>query len=261
MEVIGKQEAVVRDKEPESLQTRLEPESAALDGEEFPTAEDWKEREQNPPADLQALIARLEDVFSEKRAARVNVEYVQRLMSAYVSDRADWEQYAKFDRYRCAQCSPVLFSVWFALLSTLSGGPFWLKHMLPSVCECGSQHCSICKTKIRITLSQYVIRTSYETVHRRCNRYTRNLVSEGNGRFNLILLCWGEGHSSSIHDHAHAHCFMKMLLGAPHLYRFYDHLPHIFPRAFPSRSPQPLVWAAFSYSKFHFVHSIRVKLV
>ncbi|KAJ1207996.1 hypothetical protein NDU88_003386 [Pleurodeles waltl] len=44
-------------------------------------------------------------------------------------------------------------------------------------------------------------------------RYTRNLVDEGNGKFNLMILCWGEGHGSSIHDHADAHCFMKMLEG------------------------------------------------
>lgn len=44
-------------------------------------------------------------------------------------------------------------------------------------------------------------------------RYTRNLVDEGNGKFNLIILCWGEGHSSTIHDHADSHCFMKMLQG------------------------------------------------
>ncbi|XP_007441353.2 cysteine dioxygenase type 1-like [Python bivittatus] len=25
-------------------------------------------------------------------------------------------------------------------------------------------------------------------------RYTRNLVDKGNGKFNLIILCWGEGH-------------------------------------------------------------------
>ncbi|XP_077571966.1 cysteine dioxygenase type 1-like isoform X2 [Stigmatopora nigra] len=45
------------------------------------------------------------------------------------------------------------------------------------------------------------------------HRYTRNLVDEGNGKFNLIVLCWGEGHGSSIHDHSDAHCFMKMLQG------------------------------------------------
>ncbi|XP_031835963.1 cysteine dioxygenase type 1 [Nomia melanderi] len=44
-------------------------------------------------------------------------------------------------------------------------------------------------------------------------RYTRNLVDEGNGRFNLMVLCWGEGHGSAIHDHADAHCIMKILQG------------------------------------------------
>ncbi|KAK6492763.1 cysteine dioxygenase type 1-like isoform X2 [Huso huso] len=44
-------------------------------------------------------------------------------------------------------------------------------------------------------------------------RYTRNLVDEGNGKFNLIILCWGEGHGSSIHDHTDSHCFMKLLQG------------------------------------------------
>ncbi|XP_019743305.1 cysteine dioxygenase type 1 [Hippocampus comes] len=45
------------------------------------------------------------------------------------------------------------------------------------------------------------------------HKYTRNLVDEGNGKFNLIILCWGEGHGSSIHDHSNSHCFMKMLQG------------------------------------------------
>ncbi|XP_012234926.1 cysteine dioxygenase type 1 [Linepithema humile] len=44
-------------------------------------------------------------------------------------------------------------------------------------------------------------------------RYTRNLVDEGNGRFNLMVLCWREGHGSAIHDHANAHCVMKILQG------------------------------------------------
>ncbi|XP_015604627.1 cysteine dioxygenase type 1 [Cephus cinctus] len=44
-------------------------------------------------------------------------------------------------------------------------------------------------------------------------RYTRNLVDEGNGKFNLMILCWGEGHGSAIHDHANAHCVMKVLQG------------------------------------------------
>jgi cysteine dioxygenase len=45
------------------------------------------------------------------------------------------------------------------------------------------------------------------------HRYTRNLVAEGNGKYNLMLLCWGPGMGSSIHDHADAHCFVKMLQG------------------------------------------------
>lgn len=45
------------------------------------------------------------------------------------------------------------------------------------------------------------------------SRYTRNLVDAGNGKFNLMILCWGEAHASAIHDHADSHCFMKMLKG------------------------------------------------
>jgi len=45
------------------------------------------------------------------------------------------------------------------------------------------------------------------------HRYTRNLVDTGNGKFNLILLCWGEGHGSGVHDHANAHCWMKVVDG------------------------------------------------
>ncbi|KAJ3124979.1 hypothetical protein HK098_000699 [Nowakowskiella sp. JEL0407] len=43
--------------------------------------------------------------------------------------------------------------------------------------------------------------------------YTRNLVDDGNGHFNLMVLCWGEGKSSPIHDHAGSHCLMKVLSG------------------------------------------------
>ncbi|XP_071942706.1 cysteine dioxygenase type 1-like [Antedon mediterranea] len=46
------------------------------------------------------------------------------------------------------------------------------------------------------------------------HRYTRNLANEGNGRFNLIVLCWGEGMGSTIHSHSDSHCFMKVLDGS-----------------------------------------------
>ncbi|XP_026736454.1 cysteine dioxygenase type 1 [Trichoplusia ni] len=45
-------------------------------------------------------------------------------------------------------------------------------------------------------------------------RYTRNLVDAGNGAFNVMILCWGAGHASAIHDHADSHCFMKVLSGS-----------------------------------------------
>ncbi|XP_061881504.1 cysteine dioxygenase type 1-like [Entelurus aequoreus] len=89
---------------------------------------------------LDELIQILHKIFASDR---INVEEVQGVMEAYVSNRDDWKQYSKFDKLR----------------------------------------------------------------------YTRNLVDEGNGKFNLILLCWGEGHGSSIHDHSDSHCFMKMLQG------------------------------------------------
>ncbi|CEJ54284.1 Putative Cysteine dioxygenase [Penicillium brasilianum] len=43
--------------------------------------------------------------------------------------------------------------------------------------------------------------------------YTRNLIDEGNGKSNLLLLVWSPGKSSAIHDHANAHCVMKILKG------------------------------------------------
>lgn len=51
-------------------------------------------------------------------------------------------------------------------------------------------------------------------------KYTRNLVHEGNGKFNLMLLCWAPGNQSTIHDHANAHCFVKVLAGGLREVRF-----------------------------------------
>ncbi|KAI8815914.1 RmlC-like cupin domain-containing protein [Fimicolochytrium jonesii] len=44
--------------------------------------------------------------------------------------------------------------------------------------------------------------------------YTRNLVDDGNGFFNLIVLCWTPGRGSPIHDHPNSHCIMKVLEGS-----------------------------------------------
>ncbi|KAI1845775.1 hypothetical protein JX265_000046 [Neoarthrinium moseri] len=43
--------------------------------------------------------------------------------------------------------------------------------------------------------------------------YTRNLVDEGNGKSNLLVLVWTPGKGSPIHDHGNAHCLMKILKG------------------------------------------------
>ncbi|KAF9430526.1 hypothetical protein BGZ94_006321 [Podila epigama] len=45
------------------------------------------------------------------------------------------------------------------------------------------------------------------------SRYTRNLVDDGNGKFNLMILAWPESTGSAIHDHAGSQCIMKILDG------------------------------------------------
>ncbi|KAJ1949503.1 hypothetical protein FBU59_001114 [Linderina macrospora] len=54
---------------------------------------------------------------------------------------------------------------------------------------------------------------SQYAVYHEGTRYTRNLVDDGNGKYNLLVLVWGEGQSSPIHDHAGSHCMMKLLDG------------------------------------------------
>lgn len=97
----------------------------------------------NPNSDgvtWEQLIERLLEIFESEE---VNVDEVEELLSAYHTNKTDWKQFAKFDKYK----------------------------------------------------------------------YTRNLVHSGNGKFNLMLLCWAPGNQSSIHDHADAHCFVKNLDG------------------------------------------------
>ncbi|KAK3815238.1 MAG: cysteine dioxygenase type I, partial [Benniella sp.] len=55
-------------------------------------------------------------------------------------------------------------------------------------------------------------------------RYTRNLVDDGNGKFNLMILAWPETIGSAIHDHSGSHCLMKILDGTLHesLYEWPD---------------------------------------
>ncbi|RKP18549.1 hypothetical protein ROZALSC1DRAFT_26749 [Rozella allomycis CSF55] len=44
-------------------------------------------------------------------------------------------------------------------------------------------------------------------------KYTRNLVDDGNGSYNLLLLVWDKNSQSPIHDHSGSHCIMKVLEG------------------------------------------------
>jgi cysteine dioxygenase len=44
------------------------------------------------------------------------------------------------------------------------------------------------------------------------DRYTRNLVAR-NEHFELLILCWGQGHRSPIHDHQGQRCWMGVLEG------------------------------------------------
>lgn len=42
--------------------------------------------------------------------------------------------------------------------------------------------------------------------------YTRNCIVE-NEKFELILICWGEGHQTPIHDHGGEECWVKVIEG------------------------------------------------
>ncbi|KAF4998691.1 hypothetical protein FGRMN_3017 [Fusarium graminum] len=43
--------------------------------------------------------------------------------------------------------------------------------------------------------------------------YTRNAIININQKANILLLVWNPGKGSPIHDHANAHCIMKVLAG------------------------------------------------
>ncbi|XP_062603017.1 cysteine dioxygenase type 1-like [Saccostrea cucullata] len=45
------------------------------------------------------------------------------------------------------------------------------------------------------------------------DKYTRTLLDNGNGHYNLLILCWNSGQKSQIHNHPNSHCFMKTLKG------------------------------------------------
>ncbi|KAI7882054.1 cysteine dioxygenase type I [Lichtheimia hyalospora FSU 10163] len=54
---------------------------------------------------------------------------------------------------------------------------------------------------------------SQYTIFDHSRAYTRNLIDDGNGKFNLMILAWSKGQQSPIHNHAGSHCIMKVLDG------------------------------------------------
>ncbi|CAN3372188.1 hypothetical protein DIURU_004272 [Diutina rugosa] len=54
---------------------------------------------------------------------------------------------------------------------------------------------------------------SHMALHDPSRNYSRNGVVNINNNANMLLLVWSPGKSSAIHDHANAHCCMKILKG------------------------------------------------
>jgi len=73
----------------------------------------------------------------------------------------------------------------------------------------------VCVEDVQKTMESYIpVHSEWEKYAKfDPHRYTRNLIDTGNGKFNLILLCWGEGQGSGIHDHANSHCWLKVMDG------------------------------------------------
>uniref|UniRef100_A0A8C5PN61 Cysteine dioxygenase n=1 Tax=Leptobrachium leishanense TaxID=445787 RepID=A0A8C5PN61_9ANUR len=173
------------------------------------------------PQTLDDLIQILHEIFDSDK---VNTEEVQNIMESYESNPLEWGKYAKFDQYRAEGNVRVdipstdihLATLLSSLCSVLQGtilGPLLFTifiNYLPNVCKASTVHMNADDPNLyRQTISPATAGRAARTIQ----RYTRNLVDEGNGKFNLMILCWGEGHGSSIHDHTDSHCFLKILQG------------------------------------------------
>ncbi|KAJ2462713.1 hypothetical protein GGI02_005399, partial [Coemansia sp. RSA 2322] len=78
----------------------------------------------------------------------------------------------------------------------------------------GEDLCTV--RKVKQLMHSYMSQSddwAQHAIYQEGSRYTRNLVDDGNGKYNLLILVWGEGQSSPIHDHAGSHCMMKLLAG------------------------------------------------
>jgi cysteine dioxygenase len=93
-----------------------------------------------------------------------------------------------------------------------------VKHKLREIFQCGE----INTEEVREIMENYKSnRTDWKKyAHFDPHKYTRNLVDKGNGKYNLMVLCWPPGLSSNIHDHTDSHCFVKVLDGTLRETRF-----------------------------------------
>ncbi|KAI6661931.1 Cysteine dioxygenase [Oopsacas minuta] len=69
--------------------------------------------------------------------------------------------------------------------------------------------------EIKSLLSDYkAVRSEYSKyITWNDSKYTRNLIDQGNGLFNLMTMCWGPGQTAPIHSHPGANCYVRMLEG------------------------------------------------
>ncbi|CAF2121321.1 unnamed protein product [Rotaria magnacalcarata] len=112
------------------------------------------------------------------------------------------------------KATPVVIKKYFDNTSGLSTQPTSLNELIEllyqafATNEVNIDYISTIMNNYKPTMGEWKPYIKFQS-----DRYTRNLVDAGNGKFNLIILCWAESQGSSIHNHADAHCFLKCLQG------------------------------------------------
>ncbi|CAH1401665.1 unnamed protein product [Nezara viridula] len=182
---------------------------------------------------LNDLIQALRIVFEDDN---VNIELVNGLMKAYESNPLDWKKFAKFDKFRpppflLPRTSPR--SLLPVPISYEAAPTMRSPDMPNSFVYSSSINFQVDVTFMKVTFvmeepsifhsnpllgeSRYFpadfILSLIHILPSTPKVYTRNLVDEGNGKYNLMLLCWDVAQGSAIHDHSSAHCFMKVIYG------------------------------------------------
>ncbi|CAF2070893.1 unnamed protein product [Rotaria magnacalcarata] len=112
------------------------------------------------------------------------------------------------------KATPVVIKKYFDNTSGLSTQPTSLNELIEllyqafATNEVNIDYISTIMNNYKPTMGEWKPYIKFQS-----DRYTRNLVDAGNGKFNLIILCWAESQGSSIHNHTDAHCFLKCLQG------------------------------------------------